>query len=86
MWYHTANGTATQPPQLDKNSSKVYVYVRKNFTLIPAQEDNAAHWEWDEIKIKKEDWAIYETIMAHDGALDDIYAALTELAELIVGE
>lgn len=86
MWYHAMNGAEQQPIALDKNSSKKYVYVRKNFILIPAQDDNAAHWEWDEIKIKKEDWVIYESVMAHDSALDDVYAALTELAAIVAGE
>jgi len=86
MWYHNGNGDDTKPAALDRASSQKYNYVRKNFELIPATEETAAHWTWEECKIPKDDWVIYESVIAHDNALDDVYAALTELAELIVGE
>ena len=85
MWYHNENGSSDKPSVLDTTTSKKYVYVRKEFNLIPAQdEDISEHWEWLEMKIKKEDWAVYQQVMDHDAALDDVYAALTELAELIL--
>lgn len=86
MWYHNENGDTIKPLSLDNTSSKQYVYVRKNFILIEAHEDSAAHWSWDEIKIPKADWAIYESVMNHEAALEDVYAALAELAELMTGE
>ena len=33
----------------------------------------------------KDDWEVYAAVGNHSEALDDVYAALTELAELIVG-
>lgn len=86
MWYHSENGSSIKPATLDKTASKIYTYVRKNFKLVPATENTEEHWTWDEIKIRKEDWGIYESVIEHDQALGDVYAALTELAELIVGE
>ena len=86
MWYHNENGDSIKPSSLDNTSSKQYVYVRKNFILIEAQGDSAAHWSWDEVKIPKADWVIYESVMNHDAALEDVYTALAELAELMTGE
>lgn len=86
MWYNNENGDLTKPAALDNTSSKKYVYIRKDFIQIAATEETQEHWKWQEMKIPKEDWALYESIIAHDSALDDVYAALTELAELIVGE
>ena len=83
MWYKSENGSSTKPPAIDSTSSKKFVYVRKDFTLIPADEDKPEHWEWMEQKVRKEDWELYEKVIGHDDALDDVYAALTELAEII---
>lgn len=86
MWYHNENSDDIKPAALDRTSSKIYIYVRKQFELITATEDIPAHWSWQETKIRKDDWLLYESLMEHNNALDDVYAALTELAELIVGE
>lgn len=87
MWKHNENGSDTKPSDIDQISSKVYVFIRKDFELIPSDgEDRPAHWCWMEQKIKKSDWELYEKLLNHDIALDDVYAALTELAEIIAGE
>lgn len=91
MWYKCQNGSVdVKPAALDKESSKKYVYVRKDFTEIPASGEEGfeipAHWEWMEMKIPKDDWNVYEHVLEHDAALDDVYAALTELADIIAGE
>lgn len=85
MWYKNQNGSNEKPVAVDKVTSRAYVYVRKEFVLIEEQEEIPAHWEWMETKIPVADWEIYEKAMRHDEALDDVYSALTELAELIVG-
>lgn len=88
MWYMNENGNLDKPAALDKESSKKYVYVRKNFEEVPqsgsGKEAIPAHWMWQEMKIPKADWDVYEKVLSHDSALDDVYAALTELAEMIV--
>lgn len=86
MWYKSENGSIDKPESIDSDSSKVFVYIRKNFNEIAATEDVSAHWEWMEQKIRKEDWETYQEVMDHGVALDDVYAALTELAEIIAGE
>ena len=84
MWYKCENGSLDRPQDIDSASSAVYVYVRKDITKIPAEEDRPAHYEWMETKIPKEDWEVYEQVLGHGEALDDVYAALTELAEMIL--
>lgn len=83
MWYKNENGSNDKPSALDTETSKVYAYVRRNFEQVEATEEIPAHWQWEEMKISKDALAIYQE---HNDALDDVYAALTELAELIVGE
>lgn len=85
MWYRNENGSDVKPNVIDKTTSKKFVYVRKDFVLIEATEDIPAHWQWMETKIPADDWEIYEKTIDHDSALDDVYSALTELAEMIVG-
>ena len=85
MWYKNENGDLTRPADIDSTLSKKYVYVRKDFKQIEATEEIPAHWEWLETKVLKEDWEIYQNVIEHGNALDDVYAALTELAELIEG-
>ena len=84
MWYQTNNGEDIRPAEIDSTSSKVYVYVRRNIERIPETDDTPAHYEWLEQKIHKKDWETYRMVLAHGDALDDVYAALTELAEMIV--
>lgn len=90
MWRKRSNFNTVKPEPIDKKSSKTYVYIRKNFTEVPASEGMfikmPAHWEWLEMKVPKQDWDIFEEILEHDKALDDVYGALTELASLIEGE
>ena len=64
----------------------MYVFVRRNFVLVAAEEERPEHWTWEEQKILKTDWAVYEQVLEHGEALDDVYDALAELAELIIGE
>lgn len=91
IWYTTENSSVDKPAEIDKTSSKVYNYIRKDFVEVPAEgtegeiDFRPAHWQWQEQKVKKSDWDIYEKILGHDDALDDVYAALTELADMIVG-
>lgn len=82
MWEHV-EGSNIRPAETDTTSSKKYVYVRKNITFFEATEDRGEHYEWDEQKVDKSDWAIFKQVLEHDGAFDDVYAALTELAGLI---
>ena len=90
MWYKSENGNLNRPSAIDMESSRTVVYIRKDFRIVQERQDPdtgetiPAHYEWMECKIPKEDWEIYEKALGHDSALDDVYAALTELAELII--
>ena len=86
MWNTAENGTSVKPDALDTTSSKKYNYVRKDFVLVPATEEIPEHWQWQEKKVLKEDWETFTQVMSHDEALEDVYAALTELAEIIIEE
>ena len=91
MWYEVENGDLTRPSDIDTTSSRAYVYVRSNFTVVEEVVEEGevitpAHYKWKEMKIPREMWDVCAKVMGHDVALDDVYAALTELAELIVGE
>ena len=82
-WYKGYLGTHDKPSEVDKISSHKWVYVRKNFEYFEETETEGEHWEFDELKIAKDDWQLFEKILEHDNDLDDVYSALTELAELI---
>lgn len=64
IWYTSENSGPEKPAEIDKTSSKVYNYIRKDFVEIPAQEGNddimpgfnSAHWQYQEAKIRKTDW------------------------------
>ena len=49
-WYRSSNSNSVKPADVDDTSSKVYVYVRKDFELIPETEENdqviPEHWEY----------------------------------------
>lgn len=89
MWNEVENGDSSRPSDVDTTSSRIYVYVRKNITFVEEVSDgdeiiSPAHYRWEEMKIPREMWEVCEKVMGHDSALDDVYAALTELAEMIV--
>ena len=97
MWYETENGEDIRPSPMDETSSKVYTYFRKDFERVEAkgepdtEEYYPAHYKWKELKLKKEEAALYmevsgiiNKVSEHGDALDDVYDALTELAEMIV--
>lgn len=68
IWYTSENSSAEKPAEIDKTSSKVFNYIRKDFVEIPAQESEgeddmffpgfgSAHWQYQEAKIKKSEYA-----------------------------
>ena len=56
----------------------------KYFEHVLGTEEKPEHWEYDKAKILKDDWETYEKVQEHNTALDAVYAALTELAEMIL--
>lgn len=89
MWYEVENGSLARPSNVDTTSSQAYVYVRRNIELVDEVRDGdeiitPQHYKWEEMKIPRNMWETCATVMGHDAALDDVYDALTELAEMIV--
>ena len=89
MWYEVENGSVARPADVDSTSSRAYVYVRRNIVFIEEVRGgdeiiSPAHYRWEEMKIPREMWEVCRKVFAHDDALDDVYAALTELADMIV--
>ena len=68
MWSHVIGG-ADKPSELDTTSSKKWNYVRKNFVYVEAEENDdttiPAHWEWEEMKISKGDWDVFQQVQAN---------------------
>ena len=85
MWVKVSNGEDIRPADIDSTSSHRWVRLRRNIKRVEAQgDDKPAHYEWEEAKVRKEDWDFFAKILSHDEAFDDVYGALTELAEMIV--
>lgn len=78
-WYRSSNSNSVKPTDVDDTSSKVYVYVRKDFELIPETEENdqviPEHWEYMEKKIGKEIYPEY----AQNRADIDYIAFMTDV-------
>ena len=85
MWYENSNGSAVRPSDIDMTSSKLYGYIRKDIRLVEGNgEDEAPHYVWQEMRVPREVLGVCRQTLEHEGALDDVYAALSELADLIV--
>lgn len=76
MWYK-ATSTAV-PELLDITSSKKYVYVRKNVTERTT-EDEMTVYEYDEMKIPKEVYGIFEQNILSESRIADIEDAIAEI-------
>jgi len=90
MWKHAENSSDTRPAEIDETSSRAYVYVRKNIVFVQGsgegEETIPDHYEWEEMKIPRQMWEVCRNVFDHSAALDDVYDALAELAEMIIGE
>ena len=88
MWYFVENSENTKPAEVDAISSRSFVYVRRNIVRVNKKtaegETVGTHYKWEETKIPRDAWEICKQVLEHDAALEDVYAALTELAGLIV--
>lgn len=80
MFIRVENSNSVKPSEVDTTSSKTKVYVRKNFSLMPATEDRPEHWEFDEWAMSKSQYEVYETFKAQ---IDEQADALIELAGIL---
>lgn len=88
MWKEVEGGT-TKPDPIDMESSKVYVYVRKDFESFERIDEVTGEtqtcWKWLEQSVKKEDWEIYRDIIKSENDITDLQEALVELYEIVIG-
>lgn len=86
-WYKSSNNDSTKPSEIDETSSKVVVYIRKDFAEVPTLDidgkEIGTHWEYMEKKVKKEDWEIYTKVISNEGDITDAQLAICELYEMI---
>lgn len=90
MWYKSETGNTEIPSEVDTTSSRVYVYLRKDFerkTREPMQEgeEPTEYWEYMEQKIKKEDWEMYQSLIQNENNITDTQMAVCELYEMLMG-
>ena len=79
MWYESSS--TTYPSLLDTTSSKIYVYVRKNIRQETIEEEGESKiiYIYDEMKVLKEVYGIFEKELQNDSRLNDIEEVLTEI-------
>jgi hypothetical protein len=80
MWY---TGESTVYPQLiDTTSSKKWVYVRKNVkeeSRTDEEGNSYTIWTFDETKISKDVYSIFESQVNDEARLADIEEVITEI-------
>lgn len=80
MWY---TGESTVYPQLiDATSSKKWVYIRKNIkeeSRTDEEGNSYAVWTFDETKIPKDVYSIFESQVNDEARLADIEEVITEI-------
>lgn len=75
MWYY-AEGKE-RPAIVDETSSKNWVYVRRNIEEFERENEtdpamNDKFYRWEEMKIRKEDYPIYQLEVQNAANLDYI--------------
>ena len=76
MWYKATSTAA--PTLLNITSSKKYVYVRKDVTEHTAEDDTVIY-EYDEMKIPKEVYGVFEQNILAESRIADIEDAIAEI-------
>jgi len=86
MWYKTESNT--RPTIIDSTSSKKWVYVRKNIEEHEREDETTGikekFYSWEEMKIPKENYPIYELEVQNAANLD--YLAMMNDIDLDSGE
>ena len=71
------------PPEVDTTSSKKYNYVTNNVTEVQVEQeegDPVILYEYDQLKINKEDWGLY--LLTEKNAANIDYVAMMTDVEL----
>ena len=78
MWIKSENSDAMKPLKIEQSGNNVI--LRKNFRLIPATDEVAEHYEYDEWQMTSEQYEVYQY---HEAIIGEQADALVELAGLI---
>lgn len=85
MWKKCIGNGTDRPERITVNDNEVY--IRRNIVFVEVEseedEESASRYEWEELVISKDIWVVCSKFLGYDQALDDVYAALTELADII---
>lgn len=79
-WAKSESGV--RPAELDTESSNHFNYIRKNIEETKNEEEQIMY-VYDELKIAKEDWELFNTVNDSATRIAEVEDALLELAELI---
>lgn len=86
-WTHI-HAIGKEPPQYDE-SSHFTVLVTKNHVLFEEVDEMTGEtvtgWDYDEIRIPKEDWEVYKKCLENTQDITDLQLALVEVYEQIGG-
>ena len=80
MWTKSENSSNDKPAALE--ASRNGMIVRRNFRAVAATEEAEAHWSYDEWQMSREQYEVYQAMLAENADIED---ALMELAEIIMG-
>ena len=67
------------PQEYDTTSSEVYNYARRNIEQV--KEDGATIYEYDELKVRKEDWGIFMETVTNSQDIADNREGIMETYE-----
>lgn len=80
MWY--IGESTIRPVLIDDSSSKVWVYVRRNVEEHERENEQGikeTFYSYEEQKVSKEVWGIFEKTVENDERIADVEEAITEL-------
>lgn len=87
MIYRTVEGFQTEKPkELDTESSRTTVYLRRNIEEVPNTDMNGDiadgfHWQYEEARLTKDEYKIYSGIMEENKKIkDDFQSKIDYLA------
>lgn len=70
MWYYAEGKEHLQT--VDSTSSKNWVYVRRNIEEFEREDEKEKFYRWEEMKIRKEDYPIYQLEQSNAANIDYI--------------
>lgn len=88
MWRKSQSLGSVMPAEIDAETSKSVVYIRRNFEQVEIEDDETGEtrtaWEYDEAKIPQTDYPVYEELLeqAEQNAADIGYIAMMSDIEL----